>query len=97
MSSDSIPTKHGIAEDARSLAQLESAVVRVASEDLLRAVYQPIYSLTTGLIIGFEGLVRPSPESGFSLADEPLRRRRSDAPHGRARCRLRPRRAGRRG
>ena len=60
------PTKHGIAEDARSLAQLESAVVRVASEDLLRAVYQPIYSLTTGLIIGFEGLVRPSPESGFS-------------------------------
>jgi diguanylate cyclase (GGDEF)-like protein len=60
------PTKHGIAEDARSLAQLESAVVRVATEDLLRAVYQPIYSLTTGAIIGFEGLVRPSPESGFS-------------------------------
>jgi len=41
-------------------------VVRVASEDLLTAVYQPIYSLTTGRIIGFEGLVRPSPESGFS-------------------------------
>jgi diguanylate cyclase (GGDEF)-like protein len=60
------PTKHGIAEDARSLAQLESAVVRVANEDLLRAVYQPIYSLTTGSIIGFEGLVRPSPDSGFS-------------------------------
>jgi diguanylate cyclase (GGDEF)-like protein len=60
------PTKHGIAEDARSLAQLESAVVRVATEDLLRAVYQPIYSLTTGAIVGFEGLVRPSPESGFS-------------------------------
>ena len=62
------PAKHGIAEDARSLAQLESAVVRVASEDLLRAVYQPIYSLTTGSIIGFEGLVRPAPESGFSSA-----------------------------
>jgi diguanylate cyclase (GGDEF)-like protein len=62
------PAKHGIAEDARSLAQLESAVVRVASEDLLRAVYQPIYSLTTGTIIGFEGLVRPSPDSGFSSA-----------------------------
>ena len=60
------PSKHGIAEDSRSLAQLESAVVRVATEDLLRAVYQPIYSLTTGTIIGFEGLVRPSPESGFS-------------------------------
>jgi diguanylate cyclase (GGDEF)-like protein len=60
------PAKHGIAEDSRSLGQLEAAVVRVASEDLLTAVYQPIYSLTTGRIIGFEGLVRPSPESGFS-------------------------------
>ena len=62
------PSKHGIAEDSRSLAQLEAAVVRVASEDLLRAVYQPIYSLTTGGIIGFEGLVRPAEESGFSGA-----------------------------
>ena len=60
------PARHGIAEDSRSLAQLEAAVVRVASEDLLRAVYQPIYSLENGSIVGFEGLVRPSPESGFS-------------------------------
>jgi diguanylate cyclase (GGDEF)-like protein len=60
------PAKHGIAEDSRSLAQLEAAVVRVAGEDLLKAVYQPIYSLTTGRIVGFEGLVRPAPESGFS-------------------------------
>jgi diguanylate cyclase (GGDEF)-like protein len=62
------PAKHGIAEDSRSLAQLEAAVVRVASEDLLRAVYQPIHSLTTGRIVGFEGLVRPAAESGFSNA-----------------------------
>jgi diguanylate cyclase (GGDEF)-like protein len=62
------PQRHGIAEDERSLAQLEAAVVRVAKEDLLRAVYQPIYSLETGQIAGFEGLVRPSPESGFSSA-----------------------------
>ncbi|HSL76201.1 MAG TPA: EAL domain-containing protein [Candidatus Limnocylindrales bacterium] len=60
------PARHGIAEDSRSLAQLEAAVVRVASEDLLRAVYQPIYSLESGTIVGFEGLVRPLPESGFS-------------------------------
>ena len=60
------PARHGIAEDSRSLGQLEAAVVRVATEDLLTAVYQPIYSLTTGRIVGFEGLVRPSPESGFS-------------------------------
>jgi diguanylate cyclase (GGDEF)-like protein len=60
------PARHGIAEDSRSLGQLEAAVVRVATEDLLTAVYQPIYSLTTGRIVGFEGLVRPAPESGFS-------------------------------
>jgi diguanylate cyclase (GGDEF)-like protein len=62
------PARHGIAEDSRSLAQLEAAVIRVASEDLLTAVYQPIHSLTTGAIVGFEGLVRPALESGFTSA-----------------------------
>jgi diguanylate cyclase (GGDEF)-like protein len=60
------PSRHGVADDSRTLAQLEAAVIRVASQDLLQAVYQPIYSLTTGQIIGFEGLVRPSAESGFA-------------------------------
>jgi diguanylate cyclase (GGDEF)-like protein len=60
------PSRHGVADDSRTLAQLEAAVTRVASHDLLQAVYQPIYSLTTGQIIGFEGLVRPSADSGFA-------------------------------
>ena len=60
------PSRHGVADDSRTLGQLEAAVIRVASQDLLQAVYQPIYSLTTGLIIGFEGLVRPSADSGFA-------------------------------
>jgi diguanylate cyclase (GGDEF)-like protein len=60
------PARHGVADDSRTLAQLEAAVIRVASQDLLQAVYQPIYSLSTGKIIGFEGLVRPSPDSGFA-------------------------------
>jgi diguanylate cyclase (GGDEF)-like protein len=60
------PSRHGVADDSRTLSQLEAAVTRVASHDLLQAVYQPIYSLTTGGIIGFEGLVRPSADSGFS-------------------------------
>jgi diguanylate cyclase (GGDEF)-like protein len=60
------PARHGVADDERTLAQLEAAVTRVASQDLLQAVYQPIYSLTTGQIVGFEGLVRPSADSGFS-------------------------------
>jgi diguanylate cyclase (GGDEF)-like protein len=60
------PSRHGVADDSRTLSQLEAAVSRVASHDLLQAVYQPIYSLTTGQIIGFEGLVRPSADSGFA-------------------------------
>jgi diguanylate cyclase len=60
------PSRHGVADDSRTLSQLEAAVSRVASHDLLQAVYQPIYSLTTGAIIGFEGLVRPSADSGFA-------------------------------
>jgi diguanylate cyclase len=60
------PARHGVADDTRTLSQLEAAVTRVASQDLLQAVYQPIYSLTTGQIIGFEGLVRPSGDSGFA-------------------------------
>jgi diguanylate cyclase (GGDEF)-like protein len=60
------PSRHGVADDSRTLSQLEAAVIRVASHDLLQAVYQPIYSLTSGQIIGFEGLVRPSADSGFA-------------------------------
>ena len=60
------PSRHGVADDSRTLSQLEAAVSRVASHDLLQAVYQPIYSLTSGQIIGFEGLVRPSADSGFA-------------------------------
>jgi diguanylate cyclase (GGDEF)-like protein len=59
------PTRHGVAEDARSLTELTAAVERVAEGDLLRAVYQPIYSLQTGAVIGYEGLVRLAPEAGF--------------------------------
>lgn len=62
------PARHGIADDSRSLPQLEAAVSRVASHDLLRPVYQPIYSLSTGDVIGFEGLVRPAADSGFASA-----------------------------
>jgi len=60
------PQRHGASGDARTTPELAAAVAAVADRGLLRPVYQPIYSLATGLPIGFEGLVRPLPGSGFS-------------------------------
>ena len=58
------PMRHGVANDERSLAELAVAVERV-SQGLLRAVYQPVVSLRTGKVVGFEGLVRLSADAGF--------------------------------
>jgi diguanylate cyclase (GGDEF)-like protein len=60
------PGRHGIADDSRTLVELAAAVERVAAGDQLRPVYQPIFSLQTGQVIGFEGLVRLSPDAGFA-------------------------------
>jgi diguanylate cyclase (GGDEF)-like protein len=60
------PERHGVADDSRSLVELAAAVEQVAADgDLLRAVYQPIYSLKSGAIVGYEGLIRVDPSSGF--------------------------------
>jgi diguanylate cyclase (GGDEF)-like protein len=45
---------------------LSVQIARVVSEHLVRPVYQPIVDLQSGRVIGFEGLSRPSPDSGFS-------------------------------
>ncbi len=63
------PQRHGSAGDARTTPELAAAVAAVADQRLLRPVYQPIFSLTTGAPIGFEGLVRPLPGSGFADAN----------------------------
>jgi diguanylate cyclase (GGDEF)-like protein len=62
------PARHGAAGDERSAEELAEAVAIVASRRALRPVYQPIYSLLTGQPVGFEGLVRPDPGSGFANA-----------------------------
>ncbi|HEX5467198.1 MAG TPA: EAL domain-containing protein [Candidatus Limnocylindrales bacterium] len=49
----------GFVEDAGT------AVATVIERRLLRAVFQPIIRLADGVVIGFEGLIRPLPESGF--------------------------------
>ena len=41
-------------------------VAQIAATGALRAVFQPIYDLTSGAPRGFEGLVRPLPDSGFA-------------------------------
>jgi diguanylate cyclase (GGDEF)-like protein len=59
-------TRHGMAEDSRALPELAAAVARVAAERLLSPVYQPIHCMITGRVLGYEGLVRPSPAAGFA-------------------------------
>jgi diguanylate cyclase (GGDEF)-like protein len=46
--------------------ELSAAIARVSTQGLLRAAYQPIVDLASGIVIGFEGLIRPMPESGFA-------------------------------
>ncbi len=52
----------------RAPAELSAMVARVAATGAVRAVFQPIYDLATGVPRGFEGLVRPLPDSGFADA-----------------------------
>jgi diguanylate cyclase (GGDEF)-like protein len=46
--------------------ELSAAIARVVTDRLVRPVYQPIVDLSTGKVIGFEGLSRPTAESGFA-------------------------------
>jgi diguanylate cyclase (GGDEF)-like protein len=41
-------------------------IAHAISGGLLGAAYQPIVELRSGLVVGYEGLVRPQPESGFA-------------------------------
>jgi diguanylate cyclase (GGDEF)-like protein len=61
--------RHGQAGDERNAAELTAAVAAVAARRSLTAVYQPIFSLATGEVIGHEALVRPAPGSGFHDAE----------------------------
>ena len=47
-------------------------------------VYQPIFSLTTGEPIGYEGLIRPTDSGADGRCEQPLRGRRARRPDGRA-------------
>jgi diguanylate cyclase (GGDEF)-like protein len=59
------PKSHGMADDNRAIPELAAAVARVAEGGKLTAVYQPIYSLRDGTVVGYESLVRLNEESDF--------------------------------
>jgi len=61
--------RHGQAGDERNAVELAAAVATVAAERALTPLYQPIFSLATGAVIGHEALVRPAPGSGFHDAE----------------------------
>ena len=54
-----------MADDARAIPELAAAVARVAEGGMLTAVYQPIYSLKSGTVIGYESLVRLKEDADF--------------------------------
>jgi len=62
------PGWHGASSDDRSVAELSAAVGTIIATRALRPVYQPIFSLTSGQPIGYEGLVRPASGAPFSDA-----------------------------
>jgi diguanylate cyclase (GGDEF)-like protein len=58
--------RHPVPVDAATIEELGASVLRVAATHAMTPVYQPIYSLTTGKVLGYEGLVRPKADTGFT-------------------------------
>lgn len=58
--------RHATGGGGHKPAELSALIGRVAATGALRAVFQPIYDLATGVPRGYEGLVRPLPNSGFT-------------------------------
>jgi diguanylate cyclase (GGDEF)-like protein len=59
------PSHHGDTASERPTAELAADVATVLTNRALSPVYQPIFSMESGLPIGFEGLVRPTDGAPF--------------------------------
>ena len=59
------PERHSQLGATSSVADLSRAISSVVAGKLLRPVFQPIVDLRSGRVIGYEGLIRPLPASGF--------------------------------
>jgi diguanylate cyclase (GGDEF)-like protein len=62
------PKLHGDGSDARPIAELAAGIDIVLSKRAVTPVFQPIFSMSTGLPIGYEGLVRPTEAAPFADA-----------------------------
>ncbi|HET7471769.1 MAG TPA: EAL domain-containing protein [Candidatus Limnocylindrales bacterium] len=62
------PGLHGAGGDDRSAPELTAAVETILSTRAIRPVFQPIFSMTTGEPVGYEGLVRPTDSAAFPNA-----------------------------
>jgi diguanylate cyclase (GGDEF)-like protein len=60
--------RHGVAPDERSVEDLSAAIGTVLNTRALRPVYQPIFSLSSGEVVGYEGLIRPTDGAPFGDA-----------------------------
>ena len=59
------PARHRAPGVLSSAAEASAAVAETVTGKLIRPVFQPIVDLRNGKVIGYEGLVRPMPASGF--------------------------------
>ena len=59
------PGVHGVTLEVRPVAELADGIDAVLTSRAVRPVYQPIFSMTTGRPVGYEGLVRPTPGAPF--------------------------------
>jgi diguanylate cyclase (GGDEF)-like protein len=63
------PGRHGALPDERSNEDLSAALGSILSQRALRPVFQPIFSMTTGEVTGYEGLIRPTDTDAMADAN----------------------------
>ena len=59
------PVRHRAPGIMSSTSEASAAIAETVTGKLLRPVFQPIVDLRNGKVIGYEGLIRPMPGSGF--------------------------------
>ncbi len=62
------PGRHGVSSDDRSIEDISAAIGTILAGGMLRPVFQPIFSLSTGKPVGYESLVRLAEVAPFADA-----------------------------